>query len=367
MTQAPNRVPSFVKPEGRVLLHWPADWLACFPSGTQEVGHPRVPLRWVLIEPRDYEFTSTTETWREEGHQRGRVTMRFSLPALGAAADAGESGATHDEPRPTPAASAPALGTAFILHGYGVDLETMLPWGLYLAQAGWRSVLVDLRGHGGSGGRTVHFGTVETNDLRELRVGLEASGRVHGPYVALGHSQGGALALRWPTIDPAIRASVALGAPAEFVPAAGRLRDEYARWLPRSWVRRAAARVPRLLGVAPEALDTVAALEEHPVPAFLVAGAGDAITPPEDSVALRRRLAPGSPFLIVGPTTHELLPYVFDQHGPPILDWLKHRVLPGDRTAVGPVAEEDGEGEARGGRSNGEAGRGPASGRTLNS
>jgi pimeloyl-ACP methyl ester carboxylesterase len=221
-----------------------------------------------------------------------------------------------------PARDTPALGTAFVIHGYGVDLETMFPWGLYLAEAGWRVVLVDLRGHGESTGERVFFGTVETNDLVQMRMELGRQGLLQSPCVAVGHSLGGAIALRWQTVDSNIVASVAFGPPAEFVPAAARLRAEYASWIPKTWVERAAEKFPATIGVSPEALDTTGALKAHRVRSFLVAGYGDAITPPEDSVKLQPFLAAGSPFLIVGPITHEALPYVFDQHAARIRDWL---------------------------------------------
>jgi pimeloyl-ACP methyl ester carboxylesterase len=181
----------------------------------------------------------------------------------------------------------------------------------------------------------VHFGTAETVDLSQLREALERAGRIRGPYVAVGHSLGAAIALRWQAADPAVSASVALGAPRGFVASAVRLRDEYADWLPRSWVRRGAKKVPRVLGVEASALDTECALQGHPVLAFLVAGQGDVITPPEDSEALRRRLGPGSAFLIVGPTTHEVLPFLVDQYGRQVREWLAREVDPGQDPSVG--------------------------------
>lgn len=304
MTKAPNRVPAFVKPEGRVLLRWPAGVLERFPTGTNVVGEPPAGIRWIRVEPADFGM-EVSSTAGSDGHpERREYDFRFRLPAEGLPA-----------PRP-------ARGTAFLVHGYGVDAETLFPWAIYLAEAGWRSVLVDLRGHGSSGGKRVTFGLGETNDLQALRRELEAAGVVHGPYVAVGHSLGASMVLRWQAVDPAIRASVALGAFAEFVPAAGRLRSEYARWLPAGWVRRAAVRLPGMLGAAPNALDTDAAIRGRAVRALLVASVGDRITPPEDAAALRELAGAGSEFLVIGDATHETLPYAFDQHGRFVRDWL---------------------------------------------
>lgn len=305
MMQAPNRVPECFKPAGRVVLRWPAGVLERFPGGTNIVGSPPAPLYWQIIEPADYKLQTSSEIQTEGRHFRAEFDVRFELPTNGL---------------PTPR---PAIGTAFILHGYGVDRESMFPWAMYLAEAQWRTVLVDLRGHGLSGGRRVFFGTRETNDLCELRRQLEGAGIIRPPYVCLGHSLGGAIALRWQTVDPAILGSVAMGAPAEFAPAAGRLRSEYASWVPAGWVRRATEKLPSVMSVEPEALDTTAALRGKRVKALLVAGHGDPVTPPEDSTKLRPLLAEGSGFLIVGPITHESLPYIFDQHGGTVRDWLQ--------------------------------------------
>lgn len=310
MTEAPNRVPQFVKPEGRVLLRLPLELMSRFPTGTNEVGSPPVPIRWMMVEPADYGLSSSTETWRDGRVQRGRVTLRFRLPP----------------------ATRPAAGTVFLVHGYGVDSDTLFPMALHLAEAGWRSVLVDLRGHGASGGSRVYFGTVETNDLRELRRRLEEEGRVQGPYAAVGHSLGGAIALRWQTVDRAIRTSVALGSFAEFRPAAERLRADYVPWMPAGWVRRAVDRLPGLLGVTPEALDTWRVLEGGQVRALLVVGAEDEVTPPEDSARILSWLAEGSRLLIVGGgvARHELLPFLIDQHGTLIREWLAESVARAD-------------------------------------
>ena len=304
MIDAPNRVPGFLKPEGRVLLRWPAGLLERFPSGTNVVGHPPAGLRWVIVEPAD--FRTETRSEPRDRQRTNRVTFRFSfqLPAAGL-------------PPPKP-----AVGTAFLLHGYGVDLETLLPLGVFLAEAGWRSVLVDLRGHGSSGGRQVSFGVRETEDLRELRAALAQEGRVGGPCVAVGHSLGAALALRWAAQDPEVEGAVALGPFAEFVPAALRLRSEYAKWVPRGWVRRAAEKVPGLLGVERANLDPVSVVQNRAVHALLIASAADVITPPEDAAVLESTLGPRGELLIVGGATHETLPYAFGQHGETLRQWL---------------------------------------------
>jgi predicted alpha/beta-fold hydrolase len=70
-------------------------------------------------------------------------------------------------------------GTILVLHDYGSQKESMSPWAYVLAQAGYRVVLIDLRGHGQSTGRTISYGKFETADLK--RVLDYAAGRSSGP------------------------------------------------------------------------------------------------------------------------------------------------------------------------------------------
>lgn len=304
MMRAPNRAPDFVRPQARVTLRWPEGLVERFTSGTQWVGQPAVPLHWVLVEPANYGMSMKSGERQKGRHAGDDFEMKVSLPPAGL----------------PPARS--AIGTAFLVHGYGVDLESIFPCALYLAEAGWRCVLVDLRGHGKSGGRKFFMGTVETNDLCELRRGLEHQGRVTGPYVAVGHSLGAAMALRWQTVDPAIRASLALGPVAELAPAIERVRHEYASWVPSGLVRRAAARLPAMLGVEPGGLDTTTAIEGRSVRAYLVSSNGDRVTPSEDSARLRCLAGEGSGFLIIGGVSHESLPYALEQYGRWMTQWL---------------------------------------------
>lgn len=308
MQVAPNRVPAWMKPSAPVVLRWPAGFSERLRSGTNLVGNPAVPIRWRLVEPADYGFqASWTNRPGKEGPQ-SEFTFRFRLPEVGL-----------PERRPV-------VGTAFLLHGYGEDGLSLLPWAIRLAEAGWRSILVDLRGHGDSGGRRVTFGVAETNDLRCLREALERKGVVVGPCSVLGHSLGASVALRWMATDPMVRAGVAFGPYAEFAPPVMRLRDLHARWLPRTWVRHAVRRLPGLVGTTPDGLDTLAAVEGRGLVALVVSGAQDRVTPVADGERVKHALGEGSGFLVVGPSSHEELPFRFDEHEDIVVRWLTERV-----------------------------------------
>jgi len=101
-------------------------------------------------------------------------------------------------------------GTIFLLHGYAGDKNFMLGWGLALAQAGYRTVLVDLRGHGHSTGDRIYFGGIERTDLTQCVDSLVQRRACDGRVAVLGISYGAVLALQWAAIDPRLESVVAI-------------------------------------------------------------------------------------------------------------------------------------------------------------
>jgi len=214
-------------------------------------------------------------------------------------------------------------GTVFVLHGYGVDSLSMLPWAVTVAEAGYQGVLVDLRGHGESTGRQVGFGTVETTDLHQVLDRLSALGKVRGPVAVMGESFGAALALRWAATDPRIAAVVALAPYAELESAILGVRDDYAAGLPRGWVRAAARRLPALLDVPPEGLDTSSVMDGLTTPVLLIAAGHDGIAPPPAVGRLARLCAGPVKYLVLPSAYHESLPYHFQELEAFVLTWLE--------------------------------------------
>jgi pimeloyl-ACP methyl ester carboxylesterase len=103
-------------------------------------------------------------------------------------------------------------GTIFILHGIG-DRKENVPyrlWARILAQAGYRAILVDLRGHGRSTGEYLTYGVTESSDLRQLLDQMQTENLVYGPVGVWGISYGAAVAIQWAAADPRIKAVVAL-------------------------------------------------------------------------------------------------------------------------------------------------------------
>ena len=147
--------------------------------------------------------------------------------AIVTAPNAGKPVRTHADPGETlvdvgpPAATlsvevveattgSPPRGTIFVLHGIRAAKGWMRGWASLLAAQGYRAVLVDLRGHGGSSGDALTYGVLESQDLQRLLDALIASRRVSGPVGAFGVSYGAAAAVEWASLDDRVRAVVAV-------------------------------------------------------------------------------------------------------------------------------------------------------------
>ncbi len=168
LAQAPNSYPTWFAPPAPVALGFGSNYLAAFPPRFLEAGPPPARLRYCLVEPGDYRLEITSTNWQARRHPRFRFTFKATVPAP-----------------PTPFTWRPR-GTAVLLHCYGGDQSVMMPWALRLAQAGWRCVLVDLRGHGRSTGDRIYFGAVEARDLSQLLDQLARAGPVAEPVAVLG-------------------------------------------------------------------------------------------------------------------------------------------------------------------------------------
>ena len=304
IARAPNRYPTWIAPHAPVELAFNPKLLTNFTAQFVEVGPPSARLCYRIVPPGNYHLKITSTNWWEHHEKQFEFTFKASVP--------GQSNQWTGSPR----------GTVFLLHGYGEAQFAMLPWALRLAEAGWRCVLVDLRGHGKSTGRRIYFGVIETKDLSQLLDALTREKEVAGPVDALGDSYGAILALRWKAVDPRVHAIVAISPYAGLSNTVMNIRREYADWVPKMMVRTGLKDLPSVLQVPARELDTTTVLEHRPVRALFVAGGGDTITPVKEVEDLRSLALPGSELVVVPEATHEALPYFFPELAPAILAWL---------------------------------------------
>jgi len=304
MVQAPNTYPRWLEPKGPVGVAFDPKLLTNFARQFVEVGPPPARLCYRVVEPADYHLKVSSTNWLEHGRKQFEFDFHADVP--------GQSNLWTSAPR----------GTVVLLHGYGLAQFTMAPWALRLAQEGWQCVLVDLRGHGKSTGKQIYYGIQETHDLSQLLDKLAHDGRLREPVAAFGESYGAALALRWETVEPRVHTAVAITPYAGLSNAVLNLCHEYAGWVPRAVFRAGLKKLPSVLAVSADELDTTTALAHRPVKALLLAGAEDKITPVADVEALYALAAPGSRLVVVPEATHESALYFFPELVPPVLAWL---------------------------------------------
>ncbi len=320
MAQAPNTYPDWFAPKAPVAVAFSPKFLTNFPKQFLDVGPPPARLCYRIVEPADYHLEISSTNWLEHGRKQFEFTFHADLP--------GRSNVWTSAPR----------GTVVLLHGYGLAQFSMAPWALRLAQEGWRCVLVDLRGHGKSTGKRIYFGVQEARDLSQLLDELTRGSRLQEPVTAFGESYGAALALRWKTVEPRVRTVVAITPYAGLSNAVLNLGHEYAGWMPQGLIRAGLKKLPSVLKVPAGELDTTTELARSRVPALLVAGAEDKITPVSDVEQLQALAAPGSELIVVPDATHESVTYFFADLVPPVLAWLSGERGPGDAGVSHPSA-----------------------------
>ena len=311
MIQAPNTYPTWFAPSARVLLAFNDSLLTNSPAQFAEVGPPAARLRYRVVEPADYHLKVSVTNWVE----RDEVRFQFNFRA--------------EAPRTNTWTASPR-GTVFLLHGYGLAEFSMVPWAWRLAEEGWRCVLVDLRGHGKSTGKTIYFGTKESEDMMQLLDVLTNRGRLATPVAVIGESYGAALALRWRTMDPRVSSVVAIAPYVVLSNAVMNICHDYAGYLPRFVLRAGLEKLPAVLGVQGDELDTSTVLARHPVTALFVSASEDKVIPPAEVRSLFAEAMAGSELLVVPGATHETVPYFFDKLIPPVLAWL-NTIKPGSR------------------------------------
>lgn len=305
LVKAPNTYPDWIKKQMPVYLEFDSNVLTNFPLHSMDVGPPRARLQYRVIEPRDYKVSSNSTNWQEQGKTWFKFTFRQEMPGS-----------------PTRYTGAPR-GLIVLLHGYSLNHRRMVPWAFLLAQKGWRCVLVDLRGHGKSTGKRIHFGVVETNDLSQLLNEFARRDQLVEPVGVLGESYGAALALRWKTVEPRVHSVVAIAPYAELSRAVLKIREQNASFVPEFLIKTGLKHLPKILRTNADDLDVTTVLRRSPIAALFVAGANDTIAPKEDTRRLHALAAEPSRLLVVPRATHEAVPYFFDELTEPVISWLQ--------------------------------------------
>ena len=202
-----------------------------------------------------------------------------------------------------PKGSVTAATTLIVLHSLGGTRQDVLKFSLPFLKVGVNLVLVDLRGHGESGGEFFTYGAHEAVDISGLIDELEHRGL--GESVAvMGVSAGGAVAIAAAARDDRIDAVITLGTFAD-------LEETIAAqtpMLPAFWRRRVVGRAEAIAQFEVEQASPIRNIAEVRVPVLLMHGDRDAYIPPENAEQLFEAAAgPKEIYWIEGGTHADML------------------------------------------------------------
>lgn len=284
-----------------------------FPVQRIQVGPPPAALELMVIEPGDYGAKIVSSFTKRHPLLIGwpaYTRFKFGLDFL------------QYPPRPKLETNH-IRGTVFLLHGYSGDKKFMLGWGLALAQAGYRTVLVDLRGHGHSTGDHIYFGGIERTDLAQCLDSLRQRRVCEGPVGVLGISYGAVVALQWAAMDSRVQSVVAISP----YPDPGTAVEEFlkatAPVLPR-WVGRKAAGIlaSNLTATLPD-LTTETAVRGTKRPILLVRGDRDKLSSQEFLKRLEAVAPKGSAAIVVPLANHLNTGLCINQLESPVTNWFR--------------------------------------------
>ena len=224
------------------------------------------------------------------------------------------------------------LGTLVILHGLWGSLDDRVDHAVAFVNAGYRVVLLDLRGHGESSGAQVGYGKREAEDVLDALTQLRARHILTGRTALIGYSYGGSVALMAAAHGASVDAVVAVAPFAELADVAGNFGDMFGGWL--RWFNTPGL-VASTLHIAGERggfdlqrdspLATAAGMHQ---PVLLLHGTADTLVPFSESTRLQRALA--GPVSLIAVPGRDHIEVVFEAalSVPAILAWLEPHLAP---------------------------------------
>lgn len=241
-----------------------------------------------------------------------------------------------------PRSTTPA-GTVVLLHGVRMDKRSSVRVALAICDAGYRAVLVDLPGHGESGGRYLTYGDREARDVSRLLDALQASGVQVGPLGAYGFSYGAAVAIDLAASDSRIRGVVAVS---PFASLREVIRDYRRSYLPAAtsvvpdgWFQQAVDDAAWFIGFDADASAPVKAIGESSVPTLLIHGDADTQVPLRHSQMLAREANGRAKLVVLRGGTHDSMP-VDARHviRDETVAWFDAQLRPSAKHALAPGA-----------------------------
>ena len=191
------------------------------------------------------------------------------------------------EPKESPR---PPRGTVLVLHGVLDRSAAMIPVARAMAGAGYRAVLVDLRGRGRSTGKYMTFGVQEAKDLSQVIDALEQKGLLAGNLGVYGISYGATTSIHLAAGDRRVRAVVAVepfSAAREEVPHFARVMvPGVGLLISDAAYQQSLDEAGRIAHFDPDEADAVKAIQRTSVPVLIIHGTNDWVVPHQQSERL---------------------------------------------------------------------------------
>ncbi len=200
--------------------------------------------------------------------------------------------------------------TLFLLHGITEGKE-WIPyqfWATTLRVAGFRVVTLDLRGHGRSTGNYITYGALESRDLVQVLDELEKQKLIIGNVGVLGGSYGASVAIQWASIDPRVKAVVALE-PFDSVrhaahDSAPTILGDKKKFFSDRDIQKAITQAGDLSGFDPDLKSPLVAISTCKTPFLIIHGKSDTFLTPRNSERLHNAAKDHSRLILVDNATH---------------------------------------------------------------
>lgn len=204
-----------------------------------------------------------------------------------------------------PAGAPPQRGTLLLLHGFRDRKESLRGIGADFAAQGFRVVVPDLRGHGGSTGSYLGFGPLDGRDLASLldHLGIERD----EPVGVIGLSYGGAAALHVAARDPRIAGVMTVSTFSSMESAVASHLRAHAPGLPlpRWAVRGLVGAAGRMAGYDAALADSTVAAAATDAHLLILHGSADVQVPVEQAHALARAAGADARLFVAEGAGHE--------------------------------------------------------------
>ena len=201
-------------------------------------------------------------------------------------------------------------GTILFLHGIRGQKAHMAGMGRTFAERGFRSVLVDLRGHGQSSGDYLSYGLIESRDLSQVLDALKEKGLLTGPVGVYGVSYGAATAIMLAGGDPRIEAAVAVAPFTSLHDIAPRYIRRYltfGRLLTDGWIADAVRSGGKIAGFDSKQASPIDAIKRAKGHVLLIHGKADDHIPCTHSKRLAAAGQPGTRLVLIDDEDHNTI------------------------------------------------------------